>query len=691
MFTFRARTFLAFLVLALGASVVLITAGIDSASAQNGQVAPEAPRRDVPIVLDGVVYKSVQLHDRVIVAGEFTQVQATRGGAVVNRSNIFAYDINTGELIDDFTPNVNKGIFAMIADPANDALYIGGTFTQVDGEFRVRVAKLDYDGSLDGSFNPDVSAKVQALELAGNVVFVGGNFSQVNGQGHDRIAAVNASTGNTVTDFQLQVRGDLGRADTRSVKALDLHPDGERLLVAFNGASLIDADGVSHDRFGVAFIDVDDYSVLPWRTEWFENSYQRCSSGALQLRDAELSPDGSTFALVEKGNWTCDKIVAFDTFDDGDNSPKWVTAAHDSVFSVAITDTAVYAGGHFCFVTAHGPIDSDDAPSYPWGPKPEECVAGGNDSIDEFTARYQIAALNPADGEPLDWNPGTNVQEAVFDIEAIDRGLLLGLDRDRVNTILTGRHAFLDFGGTTPPFIAPVAPPAPVLECTATARPVQGVELEWTEAQGTSTPSVRRNGAWIASTTDTSYFDQPGAGSHEYVIRYRVDGVPTDVSCNPSPIVVEPIAQVCAASVVGGEVNLSWPDHGASTYQVRRNGAWLATTEVVNHYVDTGVAPGEYTYEIRFRTGGATTDIACNPSPISIEGEALTCGVSVDGAEAAITWNHLDGVSTYQVRRNDRWLATTGNNFYSDFDGVANATYELRYRQGGQTTTIACQ
>lgn len=66
-------------------TIVALVGSERSASAEinHPSVAPEAPNRDVPIVLDGDVWKSVQFNDRVIVAGEFSQVETSRGGPVV--------------------------------------------------------------------------------------------------------------------------------------------------------------------------------------------------------------------------------------------------------------------------------------------------------------------------------------------------------------------------------------------------------------------------------------------------------------------------------------------------------------------------------------------------------------------------------------------------------------------------------
>lgn len=652
-------------------------------------LALETPRGDTPIVLDGTVHATVQLADRVIVAGEFGQVESFRNGPVVTRTNIMAYDINTGALIDDFAPVLDGIVYDVIGNEAGDGVYIGGTFKQVDGQSRLRVAQLDYDGSIDLTFQAEASAKVLALEVRNAVLYLGGSFSVVNGESHDRIAAVNAITGTSISTFDLNVQGDAGKAGSRSVKALDMHPNGQQLLVVFNGEQLVDRDGPRADHFGIALVDVGDYTVSDWRTDWFRLAHPRCSEGALQLRDGEFSPDGSMFAVVEKGNWRCDKTVAFTTADDGTNDPKWVTAMHDSTFSVAITNNAVYVGGHFCFVTPHGSIDADDAPAYPWVNKPETCQSdGGNDDIGGFAARYQLAALDPETGAPLDWEPVSNAAEAVFHIEPIDRGLLIGQDNDRVNSIRTGRQAFLDFGGVTPPF---EPPQGETLDCVATVDANGVVQLVWNDLDDvTSSWVVRRNNSWVA-TIDTSTFEaNPGAGSHSYVIRYTRDGVRQDSDCTPSPIVIEAQGHACSASLVGDDVTLSWNDQpGVDDWQVRRNGSWYASTNALG-FTDGDLAPGDYSYVVRYRLGGTRLDTVCTPAPLTVEGEGLSCAVEVVGDQVTISWTAVGNATTYQVRRNGSWLASVDGLNYLDDGAPAGSAYQIRYRVAGSATTVDC-
>ena len=93
-----------------------------------------------------------------------------------------------GNLDPTFSSGPN-GEVACIAVQPDGKVVIGGTFTTVNGANRVRIARLNRDGSLDDGFVPSgglagVSfypvASAIALQLDGKVI-VGGNFTTVNG------------------------------------------------------------------------------------------------------------------------------------------------------------------------------------------------------------------------------------------------------------------------------------------------------------------------------------------------------------------------------------------------------------------------------------------------------------------------------------------------------------------------------
>jgi len=155
--------------------------------------------------------------------------------------------------------------------------------------------------------------------------------------------------------------------------------------------------------------------------------------------------------------------------------------------------------------------------------------------------------------------------------------------------------------------------PEPVVECTAVVSADRTVTIAWTGLE-LDEYFIRLNGGFEAAVgaVDT-YTDDPGPGTHEYVVRYRLADQTIDLPCQPAVTVdaPPPVVQSCSAVVgVDGSVVLSWDAiAGEDSYVVRRNDSWLATTGELS-YTDNTAQPGD-THVIRSKLGGVTTETAC--------------------------------------------------------------------------------
>lgn len=61
-------------------------------------VVSDNPSGFTPNVLDGKINALLQVGNRIVAAGLFTQVQASGGGATLTRNNIFAFDATSGTI-----------------------------------------------------------------------------------------------------------------------------------------------------------------------------------------------------------------------------------------------------------------------------------------------------------------------------------------------------------------------------------------------------------------------------------------------------------------------------------------------------------------------------------------------------------------------------------------------------------------
>jgi len=430
--------------IALLAVIGTVLAGVlPERSAQAGVVqgalTVERPRRDLPVVRDGAVFANLLLDQWVFVGGSFTSVETVRGGTATAQPYLMAYKHNTGQYETAFLPVINGMVTDIVSAGDGQHIFISGDFTTVDGQTRRKVAKINYQtGQVDPTFKAQANGRVTSLEILGDRLFLGGRFTSINGTPRSGIAEVNTASGAVAATFQIGLVGARGAGGASGVKAMDLSPDGTTLMIAHLNTYL-----EGQQTTGLAKVDVSagGARMTGWRIDEFEG---RCRDNQIMTRDVEVSPDGTYAVIVSSGDDypPCgDTAIAVPLAGTSLVEPLWMTRMFDSTYSVAITDVAVYVGGHFRYTEAPGSID-------PFPGNPLTPIRNPWELGDQVVARRQLAALNPVDGKALPWNPGSDAYEAVFDIEATPTGLLLGQDRDRVNSIRTGRHAFLPLPGS---------------------------------------------------------------------------------------------------------------------------------------------------------------------------------------------------------------------------------------------------
>ncbi len=174
---------------------------------------------------DGEVHAiALQLDGRILIAGSFTSYNGT------NRSHIARLNAD-GSLDPSFDPGsgANGDINALAAHP-DGSILVGGTFSSYNGTNRSRIARLDYDGGLDTSFNPGTGVNgygilALALRTDGKVV-IAGFFSSVNGTNRPSIARLNA-------DGSLDLGFNPGSGPNAEIDSVAEQADGKLLIGGF--------------------------------------------------------------------------------------------------------------------------------------------------------------------------------------------------------------------------------------------------------------------------------------------------------------------------------------------------------------------------------------------------------------------------------------------------------------------------
>lgn len=170
---------------------------------------------------DSIHSVAVQEDGRIVVGGAFTTVNSQPFGRLVR--------ITVDGILDPmFAPSLNGAVYALIIQ-SDDKLVAGGAFTLAGDELRGRLARFYQDGSLDADFAPSADQEVNhqvtaiAIQPDGRIV-VGGTFIELAGQSRLRLARF-------YPDGRLDA--DFNPGANHDVRALAIQPDG-KIIVAGN-------------------------------------------------------------------------------------------------------------------------------------------------------------------------------------------------------------------------------------------------------------------------------------------------------------------------------------------------------------------------------------------------------------------------------------------------------------------------
>ena len=701
------------LALALVMPVLAFAAPTEAAAAEleipHTSVVPEIPRVDFPDILDGDVYAIEEIGNWIVAGGDFTQVQMA-DGTILDQANLVAFDKDTGELIDTFLPQLDGEVRALSRGAENDQILVGGTFNMIDGRSRRKLALLHTDGSVDTTWIAHASAVVTDINFTDTGrLFVGGSFKVIDGQSVNTVAEIDFATGDVIPAFDFDFTGEggwfSGGQSTRHVEAL---PGSNELLVVHSAKEI---DG--QERLAAAIFDIAN-PAAPFLTDYSINEFfDGARFGALPT-NGDLSPDGSFFAMSTNIGDNAphhDMVLAFPTTGNADTPPLWVHRMRDSVFSVGISNNAVYAGGHFC------KIDEGPGVTDPGVDRGVDCTGARRDG---GVFRWQIAALDVNDGTPLDWDPGTNARRGIQELTVTDRGLLIGHDGSQVGNRTVGRAAFFDFGAAaidnTAPTVAITSPVAGDLienpfTVTGTAsdnsrvlsvkvRVQDNITGQWLQADGTLGNSVHDFSVEPVSFPDETIdwsFDLSAPDGQYRVEARAIDSADlTSTKAQFSFGIGMPAAATCGLNLrFDDSVNVSWSAiDGEDRYIVRRDGSFLKTvTDGELSFVDTNTVPGAtHTYVVRSFQPGVTTNVECGSVTIDPPPPAACTVVLEADGDVLVDWTPIAGEDTYSVRRNGSFHAavTDLTFFIDDNPAPGNYTYVVRNFQAGVTNNVEC-
>lgn len=344
-----------------------------------------------------------QVGNTMYAGGRFHRVVNSAGNSFA-RNNMLAFDATTGA-VQPFAPVVNGDVWAI--EQSGSALYLGGTFTSVNGVPRRGVAKIDATGAVDATFNAQLpSGGVTDMRLVGGRLIVGGSFPK-------KLAALNPVDGADTGYIDLPITGRVPRTRTTDVYRFAVDPTGTRLVAIGNFTAV---SGQARSRAFMLTLGAPQATLNPWYYQPLQNG---CASASLAayLRGVDFSPDGSYFVLVSTGyvpqsggigRDVCDAAARFETGTSNPSRPTWINyTGGDTLHSVTVTGAVVYVQGH-----------------QRWLDNPQGRDYAGPGAV----SRQGVGAIDPVTGKALAWNPGKTRGVGGKVLYATTAGLWVGSD-----------------------------------------------------------------------------------------------------------------------------------------------------------------------------------------------------------------------------------------------------------------------
>lgn len=278
----------------------------------------------------------VQDDGKFVAVGSFSQVS----GRSRNRIARFHTD---GTLDTSFDPGTGADLWIGTLSVRPDGkLLIGGGFKNVNGQPRALIAQLHADGALDTSFDPasDIVGHASAIAVMPNgKVLMGGGFSWwVNSRQINNIARLNENG-------TLDVSFDLNMVADQDVRAIDVQSNGRVLLGGYF------SQVYDQPRKGIARLNVDDT---------LDASFNPSIDGSIEA--LVVQPDGKILIggrFTQVNGQPRNYIARLNP--DGTLDHSFDTGAHikSTVLTIELqVDGRVLVGGHFI-----GPYGSNE-PQY---------------------------------------------------------------------------------------------------------------------------------------------------------------------------------------------------------------------------------------------------------------------------------------------------------------------------------------
>ena len=313
-----------------------------------------------PNANNSVLATAVQTDGKILIGGFFTTL-SPNGGPAVTRNRIARLNPD-GTLDTSFNPNANNGVRS-IALQDDGKIVIAGHFSTLSPNggpavTRNRIARLNPDGTLDTSFNPNANNIVVIVSFQkGGKILVGGSFGTLSPNGgapvtRNRIARLNPN--GTVDSFDPNLTS--GPGGVTAVNTIGVQADGKILIGGLfttlkpNGGATVTRHNIARlNAIGIldAAFNVDVETAIPNKSP-FVNSIA-------------VQPDGkiliggwfTTLSVSGGAGITRNRIARLDK--DGTLDSSFNPNANDGLENIAVqTNGKILIGGLFTSLSPNG-------------------------------------------------------------------------------------------------------------------------------------------------------------------------------------------------------------------------------------------------------------------------------------------------------------------------------------------------
>jgi uncharacterized delta-60 repeat protein len=390
---------------------------------------------------DLVYTTALQADGKIIIGGRFTSYNGT------SRNRIARLNAD-GSLDATFNPGSGAdNTVWTIAVQENGEIIIGGDFNLYDGAFISRIARLNANGSLDSSFDPEggPSHTIQTVAAQGDgKIIIGGHFTSYNGTSRNRIARLN-------DDGSLDATFNPGTGANGIVWTTAVQEDGKIII----GGAFTSYNGTSRSNIARLMADGSLNATFNPGTG---------ANGTIII--TALQPDGKIIiggSFTSYNGTTISRIARLNTDGSLNSTFNPGTVANNGVTATAVqADGKIIIGGSFSFngistnylvrLNADGSLDATLNPGTSTGAnntvqttamQPDgKIIIGGNFTSYNGTTISRIARLNTDGSLDATLNPGTGANAIIY-TSALQPG----------EKIIIGGN-FTSYNGTSRNFIA---------------------------------------------------------------------------------------------------------------------------------------------------------------------------------------------------------------------------------------------